>query len=278
MSTVLRLVRRLATLPGLNRLTEVDLLMRLSFSLRASLVREPARFVVNELRPGGGVLATYRLRESGVAVAIRHKSPDVLILDELFSQREYVLPDEIRTRLATSSPVQVVDVGANIGLFGAWVLGRFPDARILALEPEPSNACVHRATIAANGIGDRWRLVEAAAATAPGRLGLAAAFSTAHTAARDEMAITVEAVDVFPLLEGADLVKIDIEGAEWPILRDPRFHELGTAALVLEHHAEDAPGADPSADAERLLAAAGFSVVARRAKGAGAGVLWAIRS
>lgn len=280
MNAVLGLVRRLATLPVLRRFTTVGVLMRLSFSLRASLVREPVRFVRNELRPGAGVLASYRLRESDVRIAVRHKSPDILILDELFAQREYVLPDEVADCLTHLNPPapKVVDLGANIGLFGAWILGRFPAARIVALEPDPSNARVHRAAIAANGLENRWRLVEAAAATSAGRVRFAAdSFTTSHAAGSDEEAIDVEAVDVFPLLAGADLVKIDIEGAEWPILADSRVSELDAAAIVLEYHVEGAPGPDPAAAAEHLLADAGFSVIARHPKDASTGVLWAVR-
>ena len=59
-------VRRLASAPGFRRLTSVASLLRLSFALRASLVRERARFVRNELR-SGATTATYRLRGSGSA-------------------------------------------------------------------------------------------------------------------------------------------------------------------------------------------------------------------
>jgi hypothetical protein len=39
-------------------------------------------------------------------------------------------------------PIRVLDLGANIGLFGAWALGRFPVESILALKPDPENASV----------------------------------------------------------------------------------------------------------------------------------------
>ena len=45
----------------------------------------------------------------------------------------------------------------------------------------------------------------------------------------------------------ADLVKIDIEGGEWPILTDPRFAQLPTPALVIEYHPAGCPGPDPQA-------------------------------
>ena len=270
-----RVVRRLATVPGFRRLTRLEPLLRLSFALRASLVRERLRFVGNELRrkPVTGV---YRLRESGVAVAIRHHTGDVLVLDEIFSQREYEPPDAIRPALdALSAPV-VVDLGANIGLFGAWVLGRFPDARIVAVEADPANAAVHRQAIEANPPGGRWSLVEGFAGRQAGVVRFAAGeHATSHAA--EAGTIDVAAVDVFPDLASADLVKIDVEGAEWDLLADPRFAALKPKVVVLEYHEDGSPGPDPKAAAVRALRTAGLEVVEAGAKPQfGAGVLWGL--
>ena len=50
-----------------------------------------------------------------------------MALDELFSQREYELPPPVeRTLAATTGRLRVVDLGANIGLFGAWLLEPLP--------------------------------------------------------------------------------------------------------------------------------------------------------
>ncbi|TMK77747.1 MAG: FkbM family methyltransferase [Actinobacteria bacterium] len=281
MSFVLRLVRRMATLPGLRRLTRVDALMRVSLSLRSSLVQQPWRFVWNELRPDKRVTATYHLKESGVAITIRHKSPDILILDEMFSQHEYRFPDTVLSRLAErkAGPLQVADIGANIGLFGAWVLGLFPDAEIVAFEPDPANVAMHRRTIENNGRAATWRLLEVGAMTQAGPIRFATgSFATSHVARGDEGGIKVDGVDVFPLVADSDLVKIDIEGAEWPILQDPRFGDLGADAVVLEYHPEGSPEPDPARAAGALLSKARFDVIAHHPKDNGTGVLWAVRS
>jgi FkbM family methyltransferase len=279
-NSVLPVIRRLARAPGVNRLTQFEPLLRLSFSMRASLVREPLRFVSNELRPGRPVLATYRLRESGVAIAIRHKSADVMTLDVVFSQGEYRFPNAIRSELDSriGATPKVADLGANIGLFGAWILGRFPGAEILAVEPDPDNAAVHRRMIEANERATTWRLVEAAAMTSAGTVRFSAGeFARSRLADGDDGAIEVEAVDVFTLLDDVDLLKIDIEGAEWPILRDPRFKKLGASAIALEYHPAGAPD-DPGEAAQRLLEEAGFTTAAHHPGEPGAGVVWAFRS
>ncbi|MDQ4019688.1 MAG: hypothetical protein M3188_07645, partial [Actinomycetota bacterium] len=94
----------------------------MSFALRGSLVRESARFALNELR-GSSAVATYRLRSSGIAVTVRHGTADVLVLDSVFSQGEYELAAPVEATLAARRmPLRVVDLGANIGLFGAYIL------------------------------------------------------------------------------------------------------------------------------------------------------------
>ena len=274
-----RVVRRLAATPGFRHLTRVEPLLRLSFALRASLVRERRRFVINELRrrESSGV---YRLRESGVAIAVRHHTGDVLVLDEIFSQREYEPPPEVERALAAlPAAPRVVDLGANIGLFGAWVLGRFPGATIVAVEADPANAAVHRDTIRANGLEARWRLLEAFASTASGVTRFAAGEHATSHAADDDDALEVPAIDVMPELVEADLVKIDVEGAEWALLSDARFAAARPRIVVLEYHRDGCPEPDPAAAAVRALHAAGLSVVpAGRKPQYGAGVLWGFRA
>ena len=272
----IRLVRRLATAPGFRQLTRFQPLLRLSFALRASLVRERLRFVANELRRKP-VTAVYRLRGSGVTIALRHHTGDVLVLDEIFSQLEYEPPPEARPALSALRAPRVVDLGANIGLFGAWVLGSHPDARIVAVEADPANAAVHRRTIEANELGDRWQLVEGFASTRAGVIRFAGGKHATSQAGGGEESIDVPTVDVFPELAEADVVKIDIEGAEWDLLADPRFSALRPRVLVLEYHEAGCPGSDPAQAAEEALRCTGLEVVHGGSKPQfGAGILWAL--
>lgn len=271
MSFLLRAVRRLATVPIVRRLTSVTPLLRLSYSLRATVVRERVHFVRNELRRGP-VTATYHLRESGIGVAIRHHTGDVMVLDEIFSQLEYEPPPGIDLR----GLGRAVDLGANIGLFGAWLLGHCPDVEVVAYEADPANASIHRLTIEANGLEGQWRLVGSFAGTHEGTTN----FTTGlHAVSHEGEGIEVTVVDVMPELADADLVKIDIEGAEWPILADRRFQELQARFVVLEYHADGSPPPDPAAAAEQALTGAGYEVHHVGRKPAfGAGLLWGVRS
>jgi FkbM family methyltransferase len=271
-----RLVRRLATAPGFRHLTRFQPLLRLSFALRASLVRERRRFVANELRRKP-VTAVYRLRDSEVAIALRHHTGDVLVLDEIFSQHEYEPPPAVGPALSALRTPKVVDLGANIGLFGAWVLKRFRDTTILAVEADPANAAVHRRAIDANGLSDRWTLIEGFASTEAGVVRFAGGEHATSRAGGGAGSIDVATIDVLPELAGADVVKIDIEGAEWELLADPRFAAVQPSVLVLEYHEEGCPGPDPARAAEEALRAEGLEVVhGERKPQFGAGIVWGL--
>ena len=209
---------------------------------------------------------------------IRHNTADPLVLDEIFYTGHYELPDDVARRLAAlGRPPVLLDLGANIGLFGVWALDRFPGSTITAFEPDPTNAAVARLCIQANEAGDSWRLVEAAATASDGRVSFVSGeFSRSRIEAGGDA--EVEAVDVFPYFEDVDFAKVDIEGGEWEILGDPRFKELGLTALALEYHRDQAPGADPRALALEAVRQAGYEARVVDEFGPGQGMLWAWRT
>jgi FkbM family methyltransferase len=274
-------LRRLARLPGLRRVMRVPFAQRAGMALRFYLIQERTRFIGNELlaRPATG---RYHLRPSHIAICLRHHSPDIYTLDEIFAQRVYDFPPSVMKALsiARERPLEVLDLGGNIGLFGAYVLSRFGEARITALEPDPSNASIHRCCIEANGREQTWKLFESYASTADGQATFVAGnFALSHAPAKDEKgALPVEARDVFPYLHKVDLLKIDIEGSEWPILADPRFAAVPARAVALEYHPRMCPSGDPESEARRLLERAGFSVQQVFRRPSGEGMLWAWRA
>jgi FkbM family methyltransferase len=240
--------------------------------LRARTVRPSARFMVREVLRRR-VVAAYRLRGKPVRVLVRHGTGDSVTLGEVFHERDYAPPaGALRHR-----PGRIVDLGANVGYFGAFALAEWPDASVVAYEPDPDNAEVHARAISLNGLSDRWELRSAAASTSSGDLRFHAT-GDALSHADEEGSVVVRAEDVLPVIAGVDLVKMDIEGGEWPILEDPRFSASPPQALVLEYHPEGAPGPDPHEVVVQRLAAAGLTATAtifRRSDGYG--MLWAWR-
>jgi FkbM family methyltransferase len=237
----------------LDRLRGIGSLLRLSL-----VTRSPLRFLVKQAvrhRPA----ARYRLRQSGIELYVRHGTPDVAALEQVFRQGHYEMPDEAKRALQGRGSLTVVDLGANIGAFGAWLLSVHPDANVVALEPEPGNAAVHRLTTERYRGHGNWSLVEACAGTEDGEVRFRAGmFTNSRLAEAEEEGVLVEARDVFRWIDRADLVKIDIEGAEWELLGDPRFRSIG-ACVALEYHPERCLGDNPRSEAIRALESAGFS-------------------
>jgi FkbM family methyltransferase len=278
LSRLLSYIRRLALSPAFRRLTQVRILLRASFALRASLVREWPTFALRELF-ARRMVGCYHIRESGVKVCVRHTTHDVMGLDEVFSQHLYALPAPVSTALQSGRPLEVVDLGANIGHFGAWVIGLFPDARMTGFEPDNGNARLLSRCIEANGRERSWKLVKACAWTSNGSLRFVGSRgATSHVPAPGEEgpgATTVPALDVFPYLERVDLLKVDIEGGEWAILGDPRFASVPARAVVLEYHPHLCPGDDARGQAFVLLEKAGYTVAPISHRPDGIGMLWA---
>jgi FkbM family methyltransferase len=238
--------------------------------LRARTVRQSAAFVARELARGNGSFA-YTVRGGTATVLVRHGTGDPVTLGEVFHDRDYEPPPE----MPELRPHLIVDLGANVGYFGAFALERWPGASVLAYEPDPENAVIHAHAMALNDFAGRWQLRQAAAAASHGEFRFRAS-GDALSHASDEGELMVPAEDVLPLVARADLLKVDIEGGEWAILGDPRFVERPPRAVVLEYHPHPSAGPDPRATAIERLRSAGLAEIAtifRREDGYG--MLWA---
>jgi FkbM family methyltransferase len=224
----------------------------------------------------------YTLRGSNLVAWMRHGDTDAWILEEIFCDGCYVIPEAARESLhGLSRHPRVLDLGAHVGLFGLFVLSQFPDAEITAVEPDPSNLQLLE-KCARDNRPSQWRIVEACAAVADGTADFISCkppfgnFAQSHIADSPRSGIVrVPARDVIAFLEGADLVKIDIQGAEWQILENPRFSRVSPRIVVLEYHPRLCPTADPRGLATELLMAAGYEVRSTIEASAGEGTLWA---
>lgn len=244
--------------------------------LRSRVVRESPLFALRELR-GGRSRHVYRLRENGLRVLIAHGTTDAHALDQAFYQRAHEpAPSALAALERIDHPLRAVDLGANVGLWGLWLLGRFTVGYLVGLEPDPDNVERHRRQIELNDLQSVWEVVEAAAVTVEGpvsfTVGMATNGRVTETGAAG--AVSVPGRDMFALLDGVDLLKVDIEGGEWAILADPRMAGLPVPVVMLEYHADGAPSADPASDARRALERAGYATEATIETADGFGVVW----
>ncbi len=121
----------------------------------------------------------------------------------------------------------VLDLGANIGFFAllaASLVG--PAGTVLAIEPNPRNVRLLEASRRINGF-DQLSVLQVAAGSSHGLLVLNSSYSNGTTAGLpDDVASllgaeTVPALridGVLPVGRPLDLIKIDVEGAEYPAL------------------------------------------------------------
>ena len=262
---MLNLVRRLAGEPA--------------FPPHGRMVRPWAPFVVRELLRRRGT-RVYRLSESGLRLALRHRSGDAATLTEVFHLRYYDPPAAV-TR-ALGEPQRILDLGANVGVFGAYAAARWPHAQIVSYEPDPDNVAVHKRTIAENGLGHRWTLVPEAAGARDQEVRFSAGLEAlSHVVDREAgesgRTISLPMRDVLPEVCSADLVKLDIEGGEWDILLDPRLRLDPPRAIVLEYHPRNCPGDNPFGVALQALRDAGLNTATIWERADGHGMLWGWR-
>jgi FkbM family methyltransferase len=135
----------------------------------------------------------------------------------------------------------VLELGANVGYFAVQGGRAAPGVRYVAVEPHPVSAGICRTHLALNGVPS-VQVVEAAAVADTGVTSVSLhvpaeqaatptiAFLTAGTELPRDLAgdvtavIDVPAVDVRQLVDGVDLVKLDVEGQEHLLLAAMRAH------------------------------------------------------
>jgi FkbM family methyltransferase len=193
---------------------------------------QPCRFVAN-----------------GVTLLARPQ--DWLALDEVFSAREYGFVQELLA--GVSAPV-VVDLGANIGAFSAYLLGEYSGALVHSVEASPDTAALlHRNRELNPSL--RWQTHHCAVWIHDEVVAFeSGGASTGRRIAAHGNGVEVPARTIPTLLEEwnltntrIDLVKIDIEGAEGPVLANASAWLARVQHLIVEVH-------PPTAVLEQVLA------------------------
>jgi len=155
----------------------------------------------------------------------------------------------------------IVDLGANLGFTSRWLLGEFPESRLVAVEPETSNAAVLRDNLKQVASAT---VIEACVAPKDGEVYLhldSRADCHKVVGGPSDRSVPVPAVSMPSLMqrcgiEQIDLLKMDIEGAEAALLGDDCEQWIGrVGCMVIEIHDEL-----PIDELERRMARHGFEV------------------
>jgi FkbM family methyltransferase len=149
-------------------------------------------------------------------VTLRAVGGDLTILYEIFAEGAYCLPAE---RLPPDSVSVVVDCGAHIGLTALYFANRYPHARVIAVEPNPANFQLLERNTRAD---PRIVPVHACISNRSGTdyistEGPSWGHSTGGAGVAVE-AITLDDIRERFNIDGIDLLKLDVEGAERAVL------------------------------------------------------------
>jgi FkbM family methyltransferase len=184
-------------------------------------------------------------------VYLRVPSSDVGVYSQVFFRHEYMFD-------VNNTPEFIVDAGANIGLTSIYLANRFPNARILSIEPEKANfeILVKNAAPYPNIIpiqGALWGKSMQIDVVDPG-LGnwgfMTEAQGNGHATSKS-LHQTVQGMTVDTILEKfgiqhLSILKIDIEGAELEVFRNSSTWIDRIDSLIVELHEPMKPGCNRS--------------------------------
>jgi FkbM family methyltransferase len=182
-------------------------------------------------------------------VHIRIRTSDVSLFNDLLLRQAYniALPFTPRT---------IIDAGANVGMATLFYANKYPLARIVAVEPEPSNYAMLLKNVAAypNVVP-----VNAALWNSDGNLHLGPirivptdegkwAFMVTETGIRVR-GVTMQTLMRETAIESIDLLKMDIESGEIEAFANCADWMRGVKGIVIELHDYMRPGCKAVLDA-----------------------------
>jgi FkbM family methyltransferase len=204
-------------------------------------------------------------------VYVRTGESDFGTLHQVFVQLDYSFkrPPQLDARiqaryrhiLAQGSRPIIIDAGANIGAASLWFLNQFPEAVVVAIEPEPNNAAILKKNIASrpNAI-----VMEAAIGATPGKVALSnQSLGWAVQTTRADSGLPVVTVeDAFAAAGGGTpfICKIDIEGFEKDLFSENLDWISKCFAVIIEPHDWMLPGEMTSHNFQKAMAAHPFEM------------------
>jgi FkbM family methyltransferase len=226
---------------------------------------------LGRLRPDS--VATIRIPGLG-PVHIRAGDSDMAAIRQVFIDRQYDLawPSHLQDRmqarydamLAAGEKPIIVDAGANIGAAALWFESQFPQANIVAIEPDPSNASILRRNVAGR---PNCVVLEAAVGSVAGRVSLVdEGMSWAIRTERSEHGVEVVTIeDAFRASGGTTpfIVKIDIEGFESDLFSANTDWVKRCDVVIIEPHDWLLPGQRSSGSFQKVMGELSFEIFLR---------------
>jgi FkbM family methyltransferase len=182
-------------------------------------------------------------------IHIRLRSSDAGVFKQVLLEGEY-------HHGISTPPHVIVDAGANIGLASVFYANKYPEARIIAIEPEESNyEMLKRNTVNYRNIiairGALWKEDKDISVVDPGRgeYGFQTKDTEDSRFARTVGCVrgmTVDGIMRNFALNYIDVLKIDIEGSEKEVFENSRAWINKVGVIAIELHDSIRPGCSRS--------------------------------
>jgi FkbM family methyltransferase len=182
-----------------------------------------------------------RTRSSRSRVYVRYASSDLDVFEQIFVKQTY------RCLLDIRKPNLIVDCGANVGYSSVYFLNKFPEAHVIAIEPDPGNYSMCQKNLGA--YGERVTLLRAGIWThdAPLIVCRGQYRDGREWAVQVRECQTGETPEVYgrdigtvlgqTRFQAIDILKVDIEGAERAIFSGRRHTWLDQVCnIAIELH------------------------------------------
>lgn len=186
--------------------------------------------------------------EDGTKIQFRAGTNDTDIQIELIGCEQYkCFSDEEVSRM-----VRIVDLGGQIGTFTIWMLNKNKKLQSVCVEAVPENAVLAQKNLSLNHMQNRVTLVSKAAWKTTDdnvTIYLNERNSSGHSIKKGktdfgnkyEDSVNVSTISLNDIIDRkfCDLLKIDVEGSEYPILEtasDETWELIGS--IVMETHGE----------------------------------------
>ena len=214
------------------------------YTAKLGYIRGFLTLFANDLSTG-----VFRVKVPGIAgeLSIRPRTSDRYVFEQIFLDDDYALSADLHPRF-------IVDAGANVGYASIYFANRYPDAEIVAIEPDAENFQILRENVKpypkiqplrAGLWGELGTLL---VDNSLGSWGCTVAEVHPNDTAENNSACRVKGVTVDDILltsghERIDILKLDIEGAEREVFSAPCQSWLSlTDVLIIELHDHIKPG------------------------------------
>ena len=180
-------------------------------------------------------ITTLKIKKIKVPFVLRNQTSDVEAFKQVFINKEYDIPFD-------TPPSIIIDGGANIGMFSIDMKNRFPDSKIIAIEPDQSNFNILSSNLSSYddvfceemGIWNKDCMLKVYDKYQTGKWGMVVEEVTEQG---NVYAITIRSIMNKYQLTKIDVLKLDIETSEKAVF-SKNFHNWlpYVRVLIVELH------------------------------------------